>query len=400
MKRLVLQLTATERAVFSRRAATEGEHQTLPCPTGAALLGWAANRGRYTRFQDPYTVFHSGKTRFSNALPLSESGLVAWPVPQILMEAKHGGHSSKGRMLDAATLTIGRDNDNPADGRIVQREPLKGFFISRTGEVVKATVGGRLRTAIRRGRAADGQLFGYQHIEPGGTSRYVATIEADDLSDRDWHLLCAAFDSQVLRLGRAAGTSYGGGYHCKILDADADAVWPCGRILAGATTVRIWVLSDLALTDALGAPCFAPDTSSLGLPPGAIAGGESAIGVRRYAPWNRTLRARDIERQVIEAGSVLTFTFDAPVAATIDHCGRAGQWQEAGLGRIWVAPPMLAAAAGGAPDFDATNTVPKLPAGQKPSDDAAGSGTADPNDPLIAWLRAQQQLAQQTESQP
>ena len=70
MRRMLLILTPTERAAFSARAATEGDHQTLNYIPGAALLGWAAAR-LYDDMEDPFCVFHSGAVRFSNALPLT-----------------------------------------------------------------------------------------------------------------------------------------------------------------------------------------------------------------------------------------------------------------------------------------------------------------------------------------
>ena len=351
MRRALLVLTAHEPAIFSTRAATEGQHDTVRHPTGSALLGWAAGGGRYAGFANQFAVFHAGQVRFSNALPVTRSGCVAWPVPQILTEPKNGPRAvpdmkdGAGR-LDPGVVTVGfAPDDRDAQGRKVQRETLKRIFVTSAGEVLSPRTGSRLRTAIDNGHAAEGQLFGYTHLDPADAPRYVATIEADDgaISDDDWKKLLAAFQGQRLRLGRAAGTSYGGAYGCEVRESVASAeVWPVGAIAAGAKRVRVWALSDLALVDADGAPCFLPTAAMFGLPAGGLHdSGDSAMGVRRYAPWNGHLRRRDLERQVIEAGSVFTFTYDPPLAAMPQPRTTVGQFQEAGLGRILVAPVLL-----------------------------------------------------------
>jgi hypothetical protein len=235
------------------------------------------------------------------------------------MQKKHArdGRTPDGKRLNFSGLTIGRrENERNEKGRRVQREALKGFFITRTGEVVQPIVGSRLRTATRDGRAAEGQLFGYAHIESDTQPRYVATIEADDILDPDWDLLCSAFDdNKTLRLGRASATFYGGAYECEVRRKDIPEIWPTVALPTHATRVRVWALSDLALADTFGAPCFVPTTKMFGLPDGGeFCGSDSAISVRRYCPWNRKLMSRDIERQVIDAGSVITFTYKTPPA--------------------------------------------------------------------------------------
>src|ERR1700722_7394818 len=199
MRGALLILAATEPAVFSERGATEGGHRTLPHPTGAALLGWAANAG-YDKFGDSFTIFHSGRVRFSNALPLTEHGIPAYPMPQLLMEPKHSRGGIEKSRLVPGEVRLGRpkkqDPKSPSNGKAreaPQFEPLaKSKFVTAAGRVLEPALGGRLRTAVWEGRAAEGQLFGYQHIEPARRIeradseqkpeplRFAATLEAED----------------------------------------------------------------------------------------------------------------------------------------------------------------------------------------------------------------------------
>ncbi|MGH7109003.1 MAG: hypothetical protein ACREFK_01110 [Stellaceae bacterium] len=378
-----LVLMSCERAIFTERAATEGIHPSLACPPGSVLLGWAAAQGPYQAFLDPFAVFHSGRVRFSNAVPLLGDGTPTYPMPHILVEPKHARGGIAGDRLAPDKLRIW----HPDDGVQYDAVDNKGRrFVAADGRVVEPQFGDRLRTATRSGRAAPGQLFGYTHLEPG--HRFAATIEADPgaIGDEDWGLLLGAFRGRTLFLGRGAGAYYGGAYECEVEEGGAE-LWPRGSVPAGAAFVRVWALSDLALLDARGAPCFAPNAAMLGLP----AGGEldphqSPLAARRYAPWNAHLGRRDVERQVIAAGSVLTFAYGAG-APSGDGPAVVGLWREAGLGRIWVAPPLLQAARG---------DRPSLPQAGAPRDDAPRDDAAPvprPADPLINWAEAAREAA-------
>ncbi len=63
--------------------------------------------------------------------------------------------------------------------------------------------------------------------------------------------------------------------------------------------------------------------------------------MRRYAPWNGFLRSREQERAVIQAGSVLQYKVTNIDPTKLPKV--IGQYQEAGLGRIWINPKLLSA---------------------------------------------------------
>lgn len=89
----------------------------------------------------------------------------------------------------------------------------------------------------------------------------------------------------------------------------------------------------------------------LGLPPAAFVGRDSAMSLHRHAAWNGKIGARDIERQVIEAGSVLTFELAKPLANDLPARAAVGLWREAGFGQIWINPPFLRGLQGSKPEF-------------------------------------------------
>ena len=384
--RVRLLLTQTRPAVFSRNAATEGAHATLDAPTGGALLGWAVTAGGYGNFDDPFKVFHSGAVRFGNATPLGPDGTVCVPTPKLFMAPKHdtSGGETDGKV--GSNVRIGRPSTGAHGGASIQYEHAPGApFITPTGCIVRPARGQRLRTATEQGRAAEGQLFGYEHLSAESRPVLVSTLERDDtVSDRDWERLLAAFEGRKARLGRARGTSYGGEYLCRVGPACADP----DPIPAGTDgRLRILALSDLALTDAFGVPSAEPDHEMLGLPPARFIGGDSAMSLRRHAPWNGKLQARDVERQTIEAGSVLSFDLEESLRTALPARAAVGLWRETGFGQIWISPPFLRGDE--SPCFDEGGEMVETP-------EAGGeSVTPDTDSDLARWcdmMRVQREV--------
>ena len=356
--RVCVLLTQTRPAIFSRSAATEGAHTTLDAPTGGSLLGWAVAAGGYDSFEDPFRVFHSGAVRFGNAASLAPDHTVCVPTPKLFMAPKHdaGGGEADGRV--GSEVRIGRpvaggqdesgtNGTGTRDATIQYEHAPAAPFITPAGHVVRPARGQRLRTATKGGRAAEGRLFGYEHLSGEARPVFVAMIERDkNVSDADWSRLLDAFDGRTARLGRARGTSYGGEYVCRLAPAPCDPA----PIPQGTTgRLRVLALSDLALVDEFGVPSAVPDHKMLGLPSASFVGDDSAMSLRRHAPWNRKLQTRDMERQTIEAGSVLSFDAHVPLAQDLPARAAVGLWREAGFGQIWIAPSFLR---GEAPSFD------------------------------------------------
>jgi len=316
-------------AIFSKRAATEASHATLDAPTGAALLGWCAAQGPYEKFSDPWKVFHSGSVRFGNAVPLDNKGRATIAMPRNLF-------LPKGVPFCRERVSVGV----PKNTGGIQYESCKGSFLTADMDSFEPKHGQRLRTATSGGRAARGKLFGYQHLEAHDGPSFVAEIARDEsVSDDDWERILTCLASGKIKLGRAKATGYGGEYSCALIDLKEAEMSDCTVNPGGL--VSVLVLSDLALFDEWGAPTCHPERAMLGLPEGAeFQPRQSVLSLRRHAPWNGKLRARDTERQFIEAGSMLCFELSEGGIVSTGR-KRAGLWQEAGFGEIWVQPEFL-----------------------------------------------------------
>jgi hypothetical protein len=393
-RRALILLRLRDDVVFSARAATEGMHRSLPHPPGAALLGWAARR--YTEFEDPWTIFHSGSARFSNALPLSKKSLrPAFPTPQTLLVRKDQEHKTEMGLLDRDVVRSRRPERDEAerDEKLpVQWEAFgKDEFVTAAHEIVEPATGRRLRTATEQGRAKTSSLFEYGHLE--GAQLFAATVEADEITKKDWCKLTECFRGEIA-LGRSKSAEYGGA-DAFWLEKNAPELWPTSAAGDGEWLI-LWALSDIAAVDENGAPTLEPSLQHLFADApkhGRLDRARSAVSGRRWGPWNSYIDCRDSERVVIAAGSVLVYK--RPVGWAPKPDCRAGLWQEAGLGQLWADPPLLNGADDLLPE-PATDT-PTLEVEIEQAREAWGRGAlpsaASPEpSQLMEWLKRKAEL--------
>lgn len=377
-----LAIELLEDAIFSARSATEGGHGSLDRIPGAALLGAAAAR-LYKKLdrRDAFTAFHSGKLRFGDGLPLCGEA-IAYPVPFAWYHAKSVPPAADGRLQKSVvhnfqfvshiTPPAGADNDTE-----VQPKQLRTGYVHADGTRIKPDHRLRLKTAIDpdKGRAAEGQLFGYDALARG--QHFAARIEADDDVEQSlFDRVIEALTGKLL-LGRSRSAEYG---RARAWAIDAVAT-PPGPI--AGERVTLWLLSDLALASWDGQPTLNPDAESLQLPGAKLVPDRSFLRARRYSPWNAARGGFDRERLVLCAGSVITLHVPGGLSETQAARLQAGVGlhREAGLGRLWVNPPLLADPhpAFASSEFSATSAV-------------AGESTAaprPPDDPLRDWLEEQ-----------
>ncbi|MEW5892442.1 MAG: hypothetical protein AB1697_04815 [Pseudomonadota bacterium] len=376
MKAFGLQLTLLDDVVLSERPASAGGHASLDYVPGAALLGAAAAR-LYAQLgpEAAYVVFHSGQVRFGNALPATGERLCA-PMPFCWHARKLDRAMVEQRLLGERLLNFQHER---AFADHAQPRQLREGYVRGDGRVVRPVKLLRMKTAIdpQSGRALEAQLFGYEALAAGTT--LLARVEADDAVDATlFDKVRAALDGELL-LGRSRSAEYG--------RARASIVAPpefAAGAVAGQTELTLWCLSDLAVADGWGTPTLEPRPEWLGLPKGCWRPEQSFLRFRRYAPFNAARRLPDMERLVIRQGSVIRLEFDAPLSeADAQRLAQGlGLHREAGLGRVWANPALLATAS---PRFDApypeNGEVTPAPANERPA--------------LLAWLQARRDEAAQ-----
>lgn len=326
-------------AVISERSATTGGHRTLDHIPGAALLGAVA--GSYDEFGgDAFDVFHSGKVRFGNAYPLTPEGEPALPLPLAWHAAKgeelHGSVRGIKNLLHATDIEF---EQWEAAGD--QQKQLRSGYFTLSGVKVDPKKSYRLKTAIsrdRQGMAEEAQLFGYQSLAAGSLWWFAVSF-ADGLPDRLIDTVVSSLTGTV-RVGRSRSAEYG-----LLTVQPVEKTIECPQPVAGDRLI-IYCASDVALVDAVtGAPTLIPTGAHFNTAGALFDPAGSYLRTRSYAPFNRTRKRFDLERQVIAKGSVLVFTRQEGIAAGEALCIQqrgAGLYRQDGLGQILVNPAFLA----------------------------------------------------------
>lgn len=328
-------VTLLEDTVISERSATEGRHGSLNYLPGSSFLGAVAARLYQQLHEDAYIVFHSGKVRFGNALPLSEDDQLSYPMPLCLYQKK-----------DDSKIVL----HNYQHGEFPKTTPAKQVrgdsFVSlaaidKNKPFTKITPRFRMKTAIdpELGTARNSQLFGYNSLP--ASKEFVFTLESDD--DVDPSLLekiANNLQKDNLKLGRSRSAEFGA-VEIKLFDQEDQRILP-----AAASEVTLWLLADAALQDEFGQPLLLPTAASIGLPSHFELNTEKTfIRTRTYAAFNTHRRYRELERVVLNMGSVLHFsskeTVDETTLQAIQNQG-IGLYRQAGLGRVWINPSLLA----------------------------------------------------------
>ncbi len=369
MKVQQFKATLLEEIVISERAATEGGHDSLDYLPGATFLGAvAAHWYNELNPKDVYTVFHSGKVRFSNGLPLSEDEQLSYPMPLCWYQHK--------RETKSGTMAL-RNYQFSEYPKTIRAKQIQGDYISLAAiepnnrlTIVKQKF--RMKTGINAdvGTARDSQLFGYSSL-PAGDS-FVFSLEVDDDVNPSLFEEIVERLLGTLKLGRSRSAEYGAVSIEKFETKDE-------RQAAKTTSsVTFWLLADMALQDEFGQPLLQASAKNVGLPAHFQLDLEKTfVRSRRYAPFNAHRCRREIERVVLTMGSVLHFSshqsVDAKTLQRIQAQG-IGLYRQNGLGRVWINPPLLAVA-NPTPEFKEISKKKK-----------ASLRLKEPNHPVLRYL--------------
>ena len=382
MKTQQFKITLQEDVVISERAATEGGHTSLDYLPGANFLGAVAAH-LYTQLPEKsaHLVFNSGKVRFGNALPLSEENQLTYPMPSCWYKKK--GKESNGNMV-----LINYQRGKYLRSKYIP-EQMRGGYVSlgaieKDNRFTKIVPRYRMKTALDReyGTAKEGQLFGYSSLPAG--QQFIFNLEADDEIEQNlFEQIVSIFQEKPLKLGRSRSAEYGA-IKLELSEQKDERILP-----QAASEVTLWLLADAALQDKFWQPTLSPTAASVGLPPHfELSPAKSFIRSRSYAPFNAHYRRRELERLVLSMGSVLHFSskynkaIDDQTLQSLQNQG-IGLYRQAGLGRIWINPPLLASKS---PKFATLKRPPK----EEPSQ------LETPNHPVFRYLNKRKEQATHT----
>jgi hypothetical protein len=377
MRTLAIELTLLGDVVQTAHSATTGPHRNLGYLKGSNLLGAAAAALYDALGPDAYTVFHSGRVRFRDAVPLASDGVAAIPVPLGWFRPKGVPYADGGRLQAESIHCL--PHVTPVEMAELGLEVIGGGHFTPSGAWVDVPHRYRLKTAVdpRSGGGPErGGLFGYEALAAG--SRWLAGIDLDDeVDDSVAERLAAVFDQGTVWLGRSRAAEYG-------LVETRVSTPPAGSDRSPAAAlqpaphpgrVTVVLTSDAALLDPqTGEPTLSARAEHFGLPEAfRLDPSASQVVTRRYSPFNAKRGFRDTVHVVLERGSVLTFTAAGDGAEVAIEplreglrCG-IGLFRQEGLGQVEVEPwyladrhPRFAAASGAAAETSQPTTADSL----------------------------------------
>lgn len=348
--------------VFSPFSPTVGAHHCLDFIPGRILLGVAARLYSSLGAQ-AWTVFHSGKVRFGDALPWDEHlQQRARPTPLSL-------HSVKG----AATpdthqkcYNLAAPAHQPDAGAQYQQKRDDYLFVleqdaspggasstrARHWHVTHSTFWKTAMDPASGSRPRESHLFHYDAINAGQC--FAARVQFDaDVDDALVELILDALCGRH-HLGRSRTAEFGAAQVSRLSETPAGqpSAEALAKHLRGQQRVVIFLTSDLALADQqVGGPRLQPEPQDFGLPPAwRFATETSFVRFRSYDRYISFQATFEIHREVISRGSVLVFEGDRALneaeISAVCECQQlgAGLDRQEGLGQFEVSPAWLQAA--------------------------------------------------------
>tara|TARA_B100001094_G_scaffold56327_1_gene51803 strand:+ start:2303 stop:3898 length:1596 start_codon:yes stop_codon:yes gene_type:complete len=372
--------------VLTEQATATLQHTSLDFISGHTLLGALAAQ-QYTRLSPEisWTLFHSGKVRFSPAY-LVHQQQVCLPTPLCWQKPK--------KSLQAEEVSNSLYSDFQTDNKLWQ--PLSKPYVCASGDYPQPKMQRITRTALddKKGTAKEGQLYSYNAIEAGQT--FLFWIETDDKEAQATFIDILA-DSMKLRIGRSRSTEYGGVQLQSIQDANFAENWLQPSTEPSKQLV-LWCLADAECYTQEGAPTYTPALADISELQGQLNPQKSQIKTKRIRRFNQKRQGFDGEQLLISKGSVLVYDLKQPLKQdALQKLQRQGLGvnQQQGLGWISVNPAWLSYE-----KIDARSLEPigiTLPCMKQPMMDSTVLEVQE-DTPLMRWVQAQAK-ADQTRQQ-
>ena len=342
-QKLPIRIHLESDVVVSAQSKTEGGHSTLPYLPGSLLLG--AFIAQRTETFDPAT-YYGGQLRLDAAYPLNEQGDVTYPIPLCY----HYPKKDPSRTLNGCMHNLELDeNGNP-----IEAKQYREGFVDTDGQIFKVETTGRMKTAINRnymGQSDEAQLFEYEAIQAGQVFQSYLHMAEDQHEQLNAFRKFLSEQRDIVALGRSRSAEYGRS-RWEIQEAWNEET---PRLLgesnhAEPNEIHLYVVSDTA-PHKHGMPHLQLCPSDVGLDHEAweLHPEKTFVRTRTYSPFISIRTGYDQERQVLKAGSVITFrskqdqpATDSERQAVRDHLDAGiGLYSHEGLGQMRLNPHIL-----------------------------------------------------------
>ena len=320
--------------VINQKAATEGSNATLNFIPGNVFLGIVASH--YGDFGDKaLEVFHSGRVRFGDAHPISQSysGVRSLHVPSSMFYPKLKG------LAGGCYIShfYHREDDHENAGSPQQLKQCRnGFYAFGNNKGLPAVTekSFAIKSAYDRSnrRSRDNMMFGYESLCAGARFLFEVQIDDESIADSIKQMLVG-----IHYIGRSRTAQYG---QVEIKPFEYEDTPSTQQLFTIDDKQYATVYADgrLIFIDDDGEPTFMPNAKDLGIVGGEIVWDLSQVRTFSYAPWNGKRSTRDAEHCGIEKGSVFVIRIDKaqPFSSTY-----VGMFRNEGFGKVIYNPAFL-----------------------------------------------------------
>lgn len=335
MKTLKFECVLLSDIIINQKAATEATNKTLDFIPGNIFLGIVASH--YNDFGDKtIEVFHSGKVRFGDAHPSSNSLCKkrSLRVPASMFYPKQKGIAGGCYIRHF----YHREKDHENKGFPQQLKQCRLGFYSFSHDkgypvITEKTFAIKSAYDSAKRRYQDNMMYGYESLQAGASFLFEIEIEDDNLASMIREILIG-----VHYIGRSRTAQYG---QIEIREFNYDDTPSTQELFFlddGKQYASVYADGRLIFLDNECEPTFIPTAADLGIENGEINWGLSQIRTFSYAPWNNKRSTRDTERCGIEKGSVFIVKINKPQK----FCSRyIGKYRNEGFGKVIYNPDFL-----------------------------------------------------------
>ncbi len=321
--------------IINQKAATEATNTTLDFIPGNIFLGIVASH--YNDFGDKaIEVFHSGKVRFGDAHPVSNSQYKkrSLRVPASMFYPKQKGIA--GGCYIRHFYHREKDHDNKGLPQQLKQCRL-GFYSFSYDKgypaITEKTFAIKSAYDTAKRRSKDNMMYGYESLQAGAAFLFEIEIEDGKLASMIRDILIG-----VHYIGRSRTAQYG---QIEIREFNYDNTQSTQELFIldnGKQYASVYADGRLIFLDNECENTFIPTAADLGIEDGEINWGLSQIRTFSYAPWNNKRSTRDAERCGIEKGSVFIVKVNKPQV----FCSRyIGAYRNEGFGKVIYNPDFL-----------------------------------------------------------
>lgn len=317
MTELIFNVKFLSDIILQASSNNEGKiahHDFIP---GSNFLGMAARN--YTKYQDSFNVFHSGKVRFGDATIL-KNGKATYKMPLSLFHKK----------LESKTLYNHHLIENFKElGQLKQK---RNGFITEDFEIVEIDYNYSQKSAYDKEhrRSKDSSMFGFEAIKNGTEWQFAIQYDENIVSE-DIELLRNSIVGKQ-KIGKSKTAQYG----LVEISENRNSLDKISQDEKLGNTV-LYVNSRLALVDDNGNPTF--DVSYI-CPGICIDYTKTQIRTSTFTPYNGARQTKDYERVCINKGSVIYVNNITSNQLDIIKNG-VGNYLSEGFGEILINPSFL-----------------------------------------------------------